>query len=215
MSHIKEYRCLNKSIHHVDKKWTVAPFSNFYGKIRVGFILKLIAEVLLKNGTRDFENSPPFERFACFFVRITGKFQRFQYFNLKQFFWKKAKPFPKNWSTVFHWKVPRLTRQHFHSIRPCQKPISRQRKRGVQNIASNHFIYLKILRARYKELVWCTNQPNFHTRTFPKRWRFIWGCFFPVSYLNTLKFKFSVSHSRSNCQSENGFWNMKSKFSRL
>ena len=215
MSHIKEYRYLNKSIHHTGKKWTVAPFSNFYGKIRVGFILKLTG-VLLKDGTRDFENSPPFERLACFFVRITGKFQRFQYFNFETIFLKKkAKPFRKNWSTVFHLKVPRLTRQHFHSKRPCQKPISRQRKWGVQNIASNHCIYLKILRARYKELVCCTNQPNVHTHTFPKRWRFIWGCFLPVSYLNTLKFKFSTSHSRSNCQSGNGFWNMKSKFSRL
>ena len=34
-----------------------------------------------KSGTRDFQNSPPFERSACFYVAITGYFERFQYFN--------------------------------------------------------------------------------------------------------------------------------------
>ena len=66
-----------------------ASFSKFYGKIRVGFlsflrrsILKPTerAHVLLKNGTRDFQNSPPFERSACFYVTIVGNFERFQYF---------------------------------------------------------------------------------------------------------------------------------------
>ena len=36
-----------------------------------------------KNGTRDFQNSPPFERSACFYVAITGCFERFQYFNIE------------------------------------------------------------------------------------------------------------------------------------
>ena len=42
-----------------------------------GFILKPTerAEVLLKNGTRDFQNSPLFERSACFNVTVTGSFE--------------------------------------------------------------------------------------------------------------------------------------------
>ena len=48
--------------------------------------------VLLKNSTRDFWNSPPFERSTCFYVTITGNFENFQYFNSE----KKIRPFKKN-----------------------------------------------------------------------------------------------------------------------
>ena len=40
------------------------------------------------------------------------------------------------------------------------------------------------LRTSYKELIWCTNDPNAHIRTC-KRWSFIWRWFFPMSILNT------------------------------
>ena len=36
-----------------------------------------------KNGARDFQNSPPFERWACFYVTISETFKRFQYFNFE------------------------------------------------------------------------------------------------------------------------------------
>ena len=44
-----------------------------------GFILKPTerALVLLKDGTRDFQNSPPFERSACFYVTVSESFKRF------------------------------------------------------------------------------------------------------------------------------------------
>ena len=42
------------------------------------------------------------------------------------------------------------------------------------------------LRTSYKELICCTNNPNAHICTFCKRWRFIWGCFFPVSILKDI-----------------------------
>ena len=47
-----------------------------------GFILKSAerAQVFLKNGTRDFKNSIPFERLEQFYLAITGNFQNFQYF---------------------------------------------------------------------------------------------------------------------------------------
>ena len=35
----------------------------------------------------------------------------------------------------------------------------------------------------YKELIWCTNNPNAHIRTFCKCWSFICRCFFPSSIL--------------------------------
>ena len=37
-----------------------------------------------RNGTRDFQNTPPSERSACFYVTITGNFERFQHFNLEK-----------------------------------------------------------------------------------------------------------------------------------
>ena len=53
------------------------------------FILKPTerAQVLLKSGTRDFLNSPPFERSACFYVTISENFV-FNILTLKQIFWK-------------------------------------------------------------------------------------------------------------------------------
>ena len=33
--------------------------------------------------TRDFQNSPLFERSTCFCVTINGNFERFQYFNIE------------------------------------------------------------------------------------------------------------------------------------
>ena len=33
--------------------------------------------------------------------------------------------------------------------------------------------FVSVLRNSYKELVWCSNEPNAHIRTFCKRWSFI------------------------------------------
>ena len=49
--------------------------------------------ILLKIGTRDFQNSPPFERSACFFVTITGKFEGFEYLNFETNFLKNGNLF--------------------------------------------------------------------------------------------------------------------------
>ena len=48
-----------------------------------GFILKPTerAEFPLQNSTRGLQNSPPFERSACFYVIIYEKFKLFQCFN--------------------------------------------------------------------------------------------------------------------------------------
>ena len=58
------------------------------------------AYVLLKSGSRDFQNSPPFKRSACFYVTISESYKRFQYFNFdtnflenENFFQKTGVPF--------------------------------------------------------------------------------------------------------------------------
>ena len=66
----------------------VAPFSwSLHSKTLFlrRFILKPTerAWVLLKNSTRDFQDSPPFERSACFYLTITGNFERCQFFNFE------------------------------------------------------------------------------------------------------------------------------------
>ena len=76
---------------------------------------------------------------------------------------------------------------------PCQKPMLRHRMvttkwayRKEWSFATNYFIFWKFcfsLRTSYKDLVWFTNNPNTHIRTFCKRWSFTWRYFFPVSIL--------------------------------
>ena len=48
-----------------------------------------------KNGTRDFQNNPPFERLAYFYVTISGNFERFQYFTFKIGFLENENLFQK------------------------------------------------------------------------------------------------------------------------
>ena len=92
----------------------VASFSKFYGNFWVGFltretlflrgfILKSTerAYILLKNGIRDFQNSPPFERSTCFYVTIGGDFKRFQYFNFDTDFQENESFFQKTVGSCF------------------------------------------------------------------------------------------------------------------
>ena len=60
-----------------------------------GFILKPTerAKILLKIDTKDFQNSPPIERWTCFYETITGNFEAN--------FLKNGNIFQKNRSTVF------------------------------------------------------------------------------------------------------------------
>ena len=59
------------------------------------------AYIFLKNGTKDFENSPPFQRSACFYVTISGNFERFQYFNFEADFLENENLFHKTGEAFF------------------------------------------------------------------------------------------------------------------
>ena len=67
------------------------------------FILKSTerAEVLLKNNATDFQNSPSFERSACFYVTISGNSERFQYLNFETDFLENENLFQKTGVTFF------------------------------------------------------------------------------------------------------------------
>ena len=127
-----------KGDYQIDRKWTVAHFRKFYNKIWVVFFqekafcrfyfqAKRTSIGSFKNGTRDFQKSPLFERPTCFYVVMTENFERFQYFNFETSFQKnKNLGLRKNWSTDFLLNVLRLKTQHFHTNLPCQKPMLRQ-----------------------------------------------------------------------------------------
>ena len=98
---IKEYGSLCKVIHQIDRKCTVAPFSNFTAKFELVFVLQLFVlsfhfkanrESICSSTKRyrDFQNSPPFEKPACFYV----KYWAFCLV-LKQIFWKMKTFFKK------------------------------------------------------------------------------------------------------------------------
>ena len=94
----------------------------------LGLILKLTkrAQALLKSSNRDFQNSAPFERSACFYVTSSGNFVSFQYFNFETNFQENKTLFQITESNVFQLKVLRLEKNHFHINLSCQKPILRQ-----------------------------------------------------------------------------------------
>ena len=94
-------------------------------------------------------------------------------------------------------KSLRLKMHHLHTKLPYQRPKLRQIEWWVQNgpISKNGVMlrttlffrkFCFSLRTSYKELIWCTNYPNAHIRTFCKHWSFIWRCFFPVRTLNLM-----------------------------
>ena len=101
------------------------------------------------------------------------KFGTFSILTLKQILWK-TKTFLKNWSTAFYLKVLRLKTHYFHSKLLSQKPMLRQieswiqngpfTKKGVLPAAALFFWkFCSSLRTSYKELIWCTNNPNVYS----------------------------------------------------
>ena len=93
-----------------------APFSKLnYGKICVGFCLNTGNAFSERNhfkanrknrffykiGSRNFQNSPSFERSACFYVTMSGNSEHFRYFNFEIDFLENENFFEKNWRTVF------------------------------------------------------------------------------------------------------------------
>ena len=124
-------------------------------------------------------------------IRLSGNqltFWTFQYFNFEIDFLENDNLFQKTGVPFF-----RLRTHHFNTKLLYQKPVLRQIKwwastkwtyHKERSFASNHFIFLNFfssLRTSFKELNWCTNDPDTHIPTFRKLWSF-----FPVSLLNMI-----------------------------
>ena len=187
----------------------VAPFAKCYGKnfgwflswhwktlcLR-GFISKPRerAWILLKNSTRDFQNSPPFERLACFYVwQPLEILTVFITLFLKLIFWKKGRFFQKTWIS-FLVQSTKIECAIFSDKTALPEANVKTNRIGItkwtyykgRSFVSNYFTFLKIFlqsRTSSKELIRCTNYPNARIHTFHKCWSFIWRCFFPVGIL--------------------------------
>ena len=61
------------------------------------------AWVFLKNGTRDFQINPPFERSACFYVTSSENFEHFQCFNFETDFLENQNFSQKTGVPFFSW----------------------------------------------------------------------------------------------------------------
>ena len=105
-----------------------------------GFVLKPTerAQILLKSGTRNFQNSPPFERSACFYVTTSGNFERFQYFNFETDFLENNNLFQKKLEYRFLVESTKIENLSFSS-----KIIYHFHHK--EHFASNYFIFSKIL----------------------------------------------------------------------
>ena len=108
--YVIEYRCLKNVIQQIDSKnqWLFlsASFRTKSGLVLVLTVKNAFSQTLhfeanrkstgsSKNGNRNFLNSPPFERLACFYEIISRNFERFQYFNFKTDFLENENLFKK------------------------------------------------------------------------------------------------------------------------
>ena len=107
------------------------------------------AQVFLKNGARDLQNSHPFERSTCFYVTITENFERFQneFFSerLQQHFLVES---TKTENTMFPHKAT-LSETNDETIKMESIKQTYHKKRSF---GSNYFIFLKVL-SQFKKLL--------------------------------------------------------------
>ena len=119
----------------------------------------------------------------------------FNALTLKQIFWKRKIFFQKTGVLFFSWKhqdwkhiISILNCQHIRNYVKTNRMVStKSTYHKERSFVSNYFIFLKTflfsLRTSYKELIWCTNDPNVYIRTFCRSWSFIWRWFFSVGIL--------------------------------
>ena len=158
------------------------------------------------NFTRNFQNSPLFERSTCFYVTISGNFERFQYYKFETDFLEYENHFQKT-GVPFLVESTKIETDHFYRKLPYEKPMLRQIKWWVQNgsitmnkvLSVTTLIFWKFcfsLRTSYKELIWCTNDPNAYICTFCKHLNFIWRSKSLLQFVILFVLPFSIFHNK-------------------
>ena len=108
---------------------------------------------------RGFQNSPPFERSACFYVTINANFDCFLCFNFEIFFWKTETSL-KKLKYRFWLEILRLTTQYFHTktflseanVKLNRMRVTKWTYHKERSFTSNYFISLEIL-SQYKNFL--------------------------------------------------------------
>ena len=172
------------------QKMNDCSFSHFYGKTWVDFCLNTgkclcLSKVVLKNGTRNYQNGPLFKRLACFIWQSLESFGHFWYFN----FFKKL----EHRFSLESIKIRNATFPYKTAL--SELSVKTNRMEHTKWTCHKEWPFLDFcfsIRTSYKELNWWVNFPNVHIHTFRKRSSFIWGYFFPASifqcYYNFIKF---------------------------
>ena len=104
-----------------------------------------------KSGTMDFQNSPPFERSASFYVTISGNIEQFQYLNFETDFLENEKLFQK---TGYHFLVEstKIENASFPHKTVISEANVKTNRMASTKWTSNYFIFLKIL-FQFKNLI--------------------------------------------------------------
>ena len=148
----------------------VAPFSRFTAKFGLVFVSTLENAFSQRfyfqanrksicsskpNGTRDFRNSSPFERSACFYVTISKSFEHFehfQYFNFQtdfleneNFFQKTRVTFLVERTKIGKAQFPYKTAISEAIVKRNRMVITKWAYHRERSFASNCFIFLKVL----------------------------------------------------------------------
>ena len=86
-----------------------------------------------KKWYQDFQNNPPFQRSACFYVAISGNFKRFQHSNFETDFLENGSLFQKTGVPFFSWISTKIENVSLPYKTVYQKPMVRQIEWWVQN----------------------------------------------------------------------------------
>ena len=107
---------------------------------------------IVKNGNGDFQNSPPFEGSACFYVKISENFEHFQYFKFETDFLENESFFKKleYRFLVERTKIEKASFPYKNAISEANVKTNRMVStkwtyHKERSFASNYFIFLKIL----------------------------------------------------------------------
>ena len=125
-------------------------------------------------------------------MTISESFKRFQYVNFETDFLENGNLFLEQCFLVGNIKIENASLPYKRSISEANVKKNRMvttkwTYHKERSFACNYFIFWKFsfsLRTFYKELIWCTNNPNAHICTFCNCWSLIWRWFFPVGILN-------------------------------
>ena len=190
-----------QDLYQIARKWMVAPFTKFYGKIWVSFCLstekRFVLEDILRSRERAwilvktvlgiFKVALHLRDRHVFMWRPLEILDVFTTLYLKLSFWKTKTFFKKLKYHFLVWSTNIESAKFLHktalseaNVRAGGAGSTKWTYHKGQSFSSNYGIFLKILfqsTNSSKELIRCTNYPNGHVHTFYKRWSFIWRCF--------------------------------------